>query len=175
MCLNTGINQSWWWGGNQLPPLSQKRFYLWGDKTNLDLTQENHPSFHLVWSPQWWKPSYWQDIKVCIPSLSHHPRKELLQHHRRYLPSAQDPRHVALFKLFPARYPGAGIVLGTVQEHGAKGKMGREGKFPLLTPQLQLLQKQLAQSLAHMTCGNKVLQTWIKCSESHWSQARESL
>lgn len=70
MCLNTGINQSWWWAGNQLPLLSQKQSYLWGDKTNLHLTQETTP-LHLVWSPQWWKmclPSYWQDMKVlyCV-------------------------------------------------------------------------------------------------------------
>lgn len=67
ICLKTGINQSWWWAENQLPLLSQKHSYLWGNKTLLHLTQENHPSLQPVWSPQWWKiylPSYWQDIKV---------------------------------------------------------------------------------------------------------------
>lgn len=68
-----------------------------------------------------------------------------MQHHSRCVPRAQASGEVALLKLFPL---GVGLeqtscwqVLGPDQEHRAKGKMGKEGRFPLLTPQLMLLQK----------------------------------
>lgn len=104
-------------------------------------------------------------------SLSHHPGKEPLQHHSRCVPRAQASGDVSLLKLFPGRWPGADIVLagaGPCLRAQGEGEDGKRRKVSFAhSPAYALAKAQLAQSLAHMTCGNKVLQTWIKCSDSH--------
>lgn len=59
------------------------------------------------------------------------------------MPRAQASGDVALLKLFPGHWPGEDIMLaGAGPCLGAqREREGKDGRFPLLTPQLMLLQK----------------------------------
>jgi len=84
---------------------------------------------------------------------------------------AEASRDVALLELFPGRWLGADIVLagaGTCLGAQGRGEDGKRRKVSFAQSSAHALAKaQLAQTLAHMTCGNKVLQTRIKYSGSY--------
>lgn len=83
------------------------------------------------------------------------------------MPRAKASGDVALFKLIPGHWPGADRAEHCIEAQGEREDGKRRKVSFAHYPAHALAKAQLTQSSAHMTCGNKVLQTWIKYSDSH--------